>query len=321
MSRIGAALIKKHLAAVVGSRPVVVDVGLELPHEAEEPLSLARDAAELLPPARGAGEPLPEAGHDGDPGAEVPVPASEAEPEHPRVAAALEAAREQALALYEEARRRGEQEGWEAGFAAGQEAAQARVLRETQETMHAALAVLEDARRERLVILRQARQDVVRLALDLAGRILEREVSLAPEVVKEQAAILLRRLEQGEKATLHVHPDDVGVIQPWLPELARAHGANLEVSADASVGRGGVMVETPHGYLDGRLERQLRRLGEALLAWTGCLPGPAEADEAVPLPADSDVSGGQEKDAEPGAATCGCSGPETGGRGGEHHGR
>ncbi|MDI6823463.1 MAG: FliH/SctL family protein [Bacillota bacterium] len=313
MSRLGAALIKKHLAAVVGSRPVVVAAEPEQPPpQVEEPVPSARDARESPPPVPQDGGMVPNG--------EAPSPVTE--PEDPRVAAALEVARQQALALYEEARQRGEREGWEAGFAAGQEAARAQVQQEAEETMHAALALLEDARRERVMILRQARQDVVRMALDLAARILEREVSLSPEVVREQAAILLRRLEQGEKATLHVHPDDVAVIQPWLPELARACGANLEVAADPAVGRGGVMVETPHGYLDGRLDRQLRRLGEALLAWTGSLPEPAEAQKESPLPAPPEA--GRERPL-PGPAETepaeGEEGREVTGRGGEHHGQ
>ncbi|MEW5935010.1 MAG: hypothetical protein AB1816_15650, partial [Bacillota bacterium] len=106
MSRLGAALIKKHLAAVVGSRPVVVAAEPEQPPpQVEEPVPSARDAGESPPPVPQDGGLVPNG--------EAPSPVTE--PEDPRVAAALEAAREQALALYAEARRRGEREGWEAG--------------------------------------------------------------------------------------------------------------------------------------------------------------------------------------------------------------
>lgn len=268
MSRAVPPLIKKHLAAVVGSRPVVVEA---------EPDGWTPPEEEPAVPAA--------AEEHGTPDADAPAPTQVAPADAGEPAAGdclpeeSGAVSQQLAAVYEEARRRGERDGWEAGFAAGQEAGWARARQEAEDTVHAALALLEDARRERALILRQARQDVVRLALDLAARILEREVSASPEVVREQAALLLRRLEQGEKAVLHLHPDDVAVLEPWLPELARACGANLEVVPDAAVGRGGVMVETEHGYLDGRLDRQLRRLGEALLAWTASLPGPAVGGE------------------------------------------
>jgi flagellar assembly protein FliH len=287
LSRTGTVLIKRHLATLVGSRPVVPPPCGELlvpPGEAAG--AFAEDAeattdsgvgCATLPAAPDAGEYPAGADSGGVTGPTVDERELPAE-----VVALMEAARAEAERLEREARQRGEREGWEAGFAAGREAGRAQARQEMEEAVHAALALLEDARRERLVILRQAHQDAVRMALELAARILEREVSLSPEVVREQAAALLNRLEQGEKATLHVHPDDVPVIRPWLPELARACGAVLDVVADPAVGRGGVMVETQHGFLDGRLDRQLRRLGEALLAWADGAASP------VALGADGD---------------------------------
>jgi len=271
LSSTGAVLIKRHLAALVGSRPVAPPPGEVLvppgePAGAVAEGAEAKDESGVGCPAGPAAPEVAEVSPAADAGAVAGPAVGEGEM-HAEVAALMEAARAEAARLEREARERGEREGWEAGFAAGHEAGRAEARREMEEAVHAALALLEDARRERLVILRQAQQDAVRMALELAARILEREVSVSPEVVREQAAALLRRLEQGEKATLHVHPDDVPVIGPWLPELGRACGAALDVVADPAVGRGGVMVETQHGYLDGRLDRQLRRLGEALLAW------------------------------------------------------
>lgn len=256
--------------------------------DAPGPAARPPDGPGAAPPSDGPGPATPgEAGKTG-----VAPAAAGGEPDADARAAAaalLEAARAEAEALRREAREQGEREGWEAGYAAGRVAAWEKVRQEAEETLHAALAILEDARRERLVILRQAQEDVVGMALELAARVLDREVSVSSEVVKEQAAALLRRLEQGERATLHVNPEDVAVMERWGPELARACGVSLEVVADPSVGKGGVMVETGHGYLDGRLDRQLRRLGEALLAWTRALPGPgdagAEAGDAGTVPA------------------------------------
>lgn len=272
-------LIKRHLATLVGSRAVAPPTAGEVlvpPGERGAAVAEGADRGDGCGVDRPAGQAPPAAGEvspDSDAAATAgPAVAGEGLPAE--VAALLEAARAEAARLEREARERGEREGWEAGFAAGREAGRAQARQEMEEAVHAALALLEDARRERLVILRQAQEEAVRMALELAARILEREVTQSPEVVREQAAALLRRLEQGEKATLHVHPDDVPVIGPWLPELARACGAVLEVVGDPAVGRGGVMVETQHGYLDGRLDRQLRRLGEALLAWMDGAVGP-----------------------------------------------
>ncbi|MDI6895086.1 MAG: FliH/SctL family protein [Bacillota bacterium] len=286
MFRASTTLIKRHVAALVGSRQVVSLPPAEVTLPAEEAGESWGDGTGPRidvtsgPDAQGStletrvGVPA-----SADNGAAIAVPGSGDGEVPAEVAAMLEAVRAEAGRLEREVRERAEREGWEAGFAAGQEEGRALARRETEETLHGVLALLEDARRERLVILRQAQQDAVRMALDLAARILEREVSLSPEVVREQAAALLGRFEHGEKATLHVHPDDVAVMQPWLPELAGACGASLDAVADPAVGRGGVMVETEHGYLDGRLDRQLRRLGEALLNWTGSLPDPGEEEE------------------------------------------
>lgn len=259
-------IIKKSLAVVSGCRSVVVPAPAYPETLAlEQPVCVSEragrdDESEEEATVRGPGaEGRPEARRQTAPVADPPDAQSQ-------VAALLERARAEALRIEEEARQRGQREGWREGFRAGRREGWSQVKSEAKAVLREALAFLEDVQRQRASMLREAGEQVVQLAQDIAGQILGRELS-TPDGLRDYAERILRRLQQGEKAVLHVHPEDVPLLEPWLPDLERACGvASLTLATSPALGRGGVMVETGHGYVDGRLEKGLQRVGEALLA-------------------------------------------------------
>ena len=225
---------------------------------------------------------------DGEPQAESATP-PETSPATPPVAAAcpppdvrsvgtegpgqgqaalyLERARAEAERLREEARAQGEAEGRAAGQECGYREGWAQAQQEAEDVIHRALGLLGQAQAERRLLLEDSRQELIDLAVEMAARVLAREVALKPETVREQAALVLSRLQKGDRAILHVHPADVSVLEPWLGELQQASGAaEVSLKADPTVERGAVLVEDEHGFTDARFGRQLRRLASALLA-------------------------------------------------------
>lgn len=118
-----------------------------------------------------------------------------------------------------------------------------------------------------------AEVELLALALALAERILHREVAATPGEVEALARGLLDRARDKRRAVLRVHPEDYArllearrALLEGLPE-----DADLRLEADPAVGRGGCLLETPSGILDGRLESQLeealRALKEGYLGW------------------------------------------------------
>ncbi|KAF0813395.1 hypothetical protein IGB42_02324 [Andreprevotia sp. IGB-42] len=75
---------------------------------------------------------------------------------------------------------------------------------------------------------------------------------------------VLGRLRQRQAVTIYLAPDDLRLVGDPPPELAET--TQVTWAADARVGRGGCLIETPMGELDARLESQLQIILEAFLA-------------------------------------------------------
>ena len=118
-----------------------------------------------------------------------------------------------------------------------------------------------------------AEVELLALALALAERILHREVAATPGEVEALARGLLDRARDKRRAVLRVHPEDYARLLEARRALLEGlpKDADLRFEADPGVGRGGCLLETPSGILDGRLESQLeealRALKEGYLAW------------------------------------------------------
>jgi len=159
---------------------------------------------------------------------------------------------------------RGREQGRQEGAARAAEQMSAR-LAELDRGLAGALEEFVSGRRE---LLDQARDDVVRLALAIASRVVKRTIESDPSIVADQAAAALQHVVGGGRVRVCVHPDDEGVVRDVLPELrARVEAdAGIELSADESVERGGCVVRTQRGgAIDATISTQLERIVRAVL--------------------------------------------------------
>jgi flagellar assembly protein FliH len=77
----------------------------------------------------------------------------------------------------------------------------------------------------------------------------------------------LRRLIEREHVVVMVHPDDLETLRSSVDSLKAQLGGigSMEVQAERRVGRGGAIVRTTSGEVDGRLETQLERARATLV--------------------------------------------------------
>ena len=167
----------------------------------------------------------------------------------------LEGARQSAQAILAEAdqRRReisesARQEGFRAGIAEWDRALQA--ARNAQE----ALDTTYEA-------------EIVRLAVKIAEKIIGEELRTRPEAIVSIARECLRSIRHEHSLTIRVNPKENEEVQQGLESLAKVAGAErrIQIVPDATVGRGGCIVESIEGAIDARLETQLHCLEEILL--------------------------------------------------------
>lgn len=118
-------------------------------------------------------------------------------------------------------------------------------------------------------------------ATHLARQIVRSELTQRPDLVaavaQEAVDTLLR---SAQHITLRVHPDDHALVAQGAAEVLEARGAR--VLSDASITRGGCVVESDIGVIDGSIETRWRRAAASLGCderWNGAPP--PDDDEAT----------------------------------------
>ena len=105
---------------------------------------------------------------------------------------------------------------------------------------------------------KQAEADLVRLSIAIARRILHREISVDSEALLGLTKAALSKIDQREIHKIRTHPDNVAVLQRVL-EQGRSHG-RIEISGDARLDRGALVIDTARGQFDASVETQLEEI-------------------------------------------------------------
>lgn len=139
--------------------------------------------------------------------------------------------------------------------------------REGEESAREALAANLNAELERMkqltkevlasapLLRKQAEADLVRLAVAIARRILHREIAVDSEALLGLTKAALSKIDQREIQVIRTHPDNVSLVQRVLD-----HGRmqkKIEISGDARLDRGALVIETARGQLDASVETHL----------------------------------------------------------------
>lgn len=190
-----------------------------------------------------------------DPEAEVHL----AEEASARAEAIVAGAREEAAAI--------EREAYEKGLALGREEGLRQVQEESRGIIAEAGQVLETAKAEREEIIREARPEIIRLALAVARKVVREAAESDPEMAVRAAVEAVKKVRDEEELTIRANPRDAVELEERRQEIrAAARGAKkLTIVEDSSIEPGGCVVDTPRGSVDARLERQLTRAEKALL--------------------------------------------------------
>ena len=170
------------------------------------------------------------------------------------------AAREQRAR--EEGRREGYEEGYREGHAqAFQQASQA-MEQECATILSRAMADVEQTVKTRYRLRRQMEEDLLKLAVTVARRILNRELSVDPEALLGVVKAVVARIEARDVHRLRVAPSDCGIIERRLAELSLP--ARVEVTADPALPRGSLHLESSRGELDASVGTQLEEIDRGL---------------------------------------------------------
>ncbi len=145
--------------------------------------------------------------------------------------------------------------GFESGEKAGREAADVQ-MEDMLETMR---GLIDVARAERVKLLEGAEPELVRLATEIAERVVQSHLALEPEAVTAIARGALQRLVARENITVRVNPADIERLRAHREAFLSSHDVeSLRIVEDQRVDRGGVVIETESGTIDAKVSTQLR---------------------------------------------------------------
>ena len=149
-----------------------------------------------------------------------------------------------------------------AGFREGEAAGGKRAAAELEPVFQRLARSIQEMAGLRGQMRREAEADLLRLALEIARRVLRREMAVDPDAIRGLVLAALEKLQGQEIARVRVHPSHARPVS----ELLRKSGAGqaVEVIADASREPGAVIFESERGNLDASVDAQLREIERGL---------------------------------------------------------
>lgn len=155
------------------------------------------------------------------------------------------------------------------GVARGREEGRTEALAAWAGRLTALAAALEEAigaaRAERERLAAELVDVVPRVAIQLAEKVIERELADRGSAVRTAVDAVVRRAVRGGAVTIRVAPDIAEALGAWRADDQRAAAlVDAPIVADAALRPGEWMVESEHGLLDGRLATQLEEAARIL---------------------------------------------------------
>ncbi|MCW2277943.1 FliH/SctL family protein [Heliophilum fasciatum] len=150
----------------------------------------------------------------------------------------------------------------EQGYQEGYGQALQDVQGQAEQIMANAWQEAEVARQAKAAYLTNHEVEIVELALEIAAKILHREIESNSETVIAVTTAALSKVQDMSQVVVRVHPDDYPLIDRIKPELySLIKGLRtMSIEKDDTIARGGCIVETGNGYVDARIDAQFEEV-------------------------------------------------------------
>jgi flagellar biosynthesis/type III secretory pathway protein FliH len=160
-------------------------------------------------------------------------------------------------------------QAYKAGHDAGYAACREVFGGETAAAVGEFRAMVDDVVSQRKRLINESEAAVLRVACDIARRIVGKSAEVRDEVVLEVVRNALTHMKDSHNMTIRVNPRDHEVLarreSEWL-ESARAGG--IKITEDARIKPGGCLVEGESGSVEAQIDRQIDVIEKALME--GC---------------------------------------------------
>lgn len=151
-----------------------------------------------------------------------------------------------------------EKDAFENGFRQGEKAGAELAEKKLETLMRRYADAILEIGKLKPALYEQAERDVVRLSLEIAKKIVHREVQIDREIVQTLIRVALSHVAIKSPVTIRLHPEDHNFVLEQQAALQRPGAGDQEFTllADNSVELGGCLIETECGDIDARIGEQ-----------------------------------------------------------------
>jgi flagellar assembly protein FliH len=157
------------------------------------------------------------------------------------------------------------QQGFEAGYASGYAEGSAAADREAAGLISTAEQIAMQVAGEHQRVVLSAERDVVELAIDIAGKLMNVQLEVDPDRIVEILRGAIRKAFQRDELTVLANPADLEVLRAAGPEIQRTMGGiqHLDFVEERRIERGSIVVRTPTGEVDATFAGKRSKLLDA----------------------------------------------------------
>jgi flagellar assembly protein FliH len=156
-----------------------------------------------------------------------------------------------------------EREAFMKGYAQGEKAGREVAGTHVEDMLRRLTASIEEMASLRAEIYRRSEPQMVHLALAIARRVVQREISLDRSLLLGMARAALDRLADYSAATIRLHPADYAAVAASL--TADGTHPHVQIAPDPMVSPGGCLVQSDLGSMDVSHHAQFEELARVIL--------------------------------------------------------
>lgn len=165
---------------------------------------------------------------------------------------------EENAAVREQTREQGHQKGLEQGLQDARKEVSG-LVQQFKAMMAEGQSILEG-------MFRDQEPEIRSIICGAMSRILQQKLEEDDQIAARIAQECIHQAADRKTIRILVHEDDKAAIEEWAPEFMKEFDdlEKIDIAVDPRVGKGGVMIDSPSGGIDGRLESQMKILTDTI---------------------------------------------------------
>ncbi|MCE5300218.1 MAG: hypothetical protein LLG37_05020 [Spirochaetia bacterium] len=180
--------------------------------------------------------------------------------------AVIERAQMDAQEIKTNAQKQGFDSGFEKGYFEGLEKGKNEIDAKYAAVVATIQSIAETALSEKHKIIRNTEDDIVKLSIDVARKVVDQEISVKPEVVVNFVNEAIKMLENREKITIYCNPADIDLLKSHREDFKKITDITetLHILPDELLERGECRLESVNQIVDTDINYQFSEISKKL---------------------------------------------------------